>query len=172
MCATNFCITTIKVKSWNGFLLTKLFVQKAIFVLLLFCPNMGLLIWAYLYMYGYLKVKAHTFLFPSLSLSLSTEVHFKHHNRLRASLVEFNDALYSVLQSKYRTTTQINKKYWRGIILTSFGHLKINGLFFRSVLYLFWKHFNKALGFLITQEKIKTPPSSFGHLNQFQFSQL
>ena len=27
------------------------------------------------------------------------------------------------------TTTQLNKKYWTGITLASFGHLKMNGLF-------------------------------------------
>ena len=80
----------------------KLFVWKTIICIIAMLA-LGWLcatqIWAYWSIDGYFKVKANTFLFPSLSLS--TEVHFKHHNRLRASLVEFNDALYSVLQSKY-----------------------------------------------------------------------
>ena len=104
--------------------------ERPLFVLLL-CVALG---WLYaLPKYEFtdpwmviLRSKPILFYFP---LSLSTEVHFKHHNRLRASLVEFNDALYSVLQSKYHTTTQLNKKYWTGITLASFGHLKMNELF-------------------------------------------
>ena len=34
------------------------------------------------------------------------------------------------------TTTQLNKKYWTGITLASFGPLKMNGLFLECTFYV------------------------------------